>query len=181
MIFNYNICYMIFDIGSNIGNWALANVSNCDKIISIEASPITFKKLLNNCKNDKIVLLNYAVCNNNGNDIIFYQANNDVLSTINKNWLTDINSRFYNHPYVSIVCKTITIDNLIKEYGVPDLIKIDVEGAEMQVLEGIDFDNHFIGVISLEDNGYTDQTKQFLLNKNYKFVTKICADRIFKK
>jgi hypothetical protein len=36
---------MIFDIGSNIGNWALANVSNCDKIISIEASPITFTPL----------------------------------------------------------------------------------------------------------------------------------------
>ena len=62
-----------------------------------------------------------------------------------------------------------------------DYMSIDVEGAEMQVLEGIDFDNYFIDVISIEDNGYTDQTRQVLLNKNYKFVTKICADMIFKK
>jgi hypothetical protein len=62
-----------------------------------------------------------------------------------------------------------------------DYLSIDVEGAELQVLEGIDFDNHYIDVISLEDNGYNDKTKEFLLNKNYKFVTKICSDMIFKK
>ncbi len=49
---------MFFDIGANIGNWSLSNVNLCDKIIAIEASPITYKKLVNNCKNDKIILLN---------------------------------------------------------------------------------------------------------------------------
>ena len=43
---------MYFDIGSNIGEF-----SQCDKIISIEASPITFKSLVDNCKNDNIILL----------------------------------------------------------------------------------------------------------------------------
>lgn len=64
-----------------------------------------------------------------------------------------------------------------------DYLSIDVEGAELQVLEGIDFDNHYINIISLEDNSYADKTteslKEFLLNKNYKFVTKICSDMIF--
>jgi len=123
---------MFFDIGSNIGNWALSNIDNCDKIISIEASPITFNKLKDNCKNDKIILLNYAVCNNNCNDITFYHADCDVLSTINKDWLTDNTSRFFNCKYTEITCKTTTIDNLIREYGVPDLIKIDVEGGEYE-------------------------------------------------
>jgi FkbM family methyltransferase len=121
---------MYFDIGSNIGYWSLANIHRCDKIISIEASPITFNRLQSNCRNNKIILLNYAVCNNNGNDITFYQANCDVLSTINKDWLTKNTSRFYNYPYTEITCKTITIDKLIEQYGLPDLIKIDVEGGE---------------------------------------------------
>ena len=125
---------MYFDIGSNIGNWSLSNINLCDKIISIEASPITFKGLANNCKNDKIILLNYAVCNNNGNDIAFYQAKRHVLSTINKDWLTNDISRFYNQPYIEITCKTITIDKLIEQYGVPDLIKIDVEGGEYECI-----------------------------------------------
>lgn len=125
---------MYFDIGSNIGVWSLSNINLCDKIISIEASPITFSRLVNNCKNDKIIMLNYAVCNNNGNDIIFYQADNDVLSTINKDWLANEKSRFYNYSYREISCKTITIDKLIEEYGLPDLIKIDVEGGEYECI-----------------------------------------------
>jgi len=128
---------MYFDIGSNIGKWSLANIEKCDKIISIEASPITFSNLVNNCKNDKIILVNYAVCNNNGNDIIFYQAEIDTLSTINKDWLTNETSRFYNHPYTQISCKTITIDTLIEQYGLPDLIKIDVEGGEYECISSL--------------------------------------------
>jgi FkbM family methyltransferase len=128
---------MYFDIGSNIGNWSLANINYCDKIISIEASPITFNKLVNHCKHDKIVLLNYAVCNNNGNDITFYQAECDLVSTMNKDWLTGNTSRFYNHPYTEITCKTITIDKLIQQYGLPDLIKIDVEGGEYECISSL--------------------------------------------
>jgi hypothetical protein len=138
---------MFFDIGSNIGNWAIANVNNCNKIISIEASHITFEKLKKNCNNDKIILLNYAVCNNNGNDITFYHSDYDTLSTINKDWLISETSRFHNQPYKEIICKTITIDNLIKEYGVPDLIKIDVEGGEYECISSL---NHKIKLLCFE-------------------------------
>lgn len=128
---------LVFDIGANIGNWTNANVHKYDKIVSIEASPITFKNLLQNCMNDKIIPLNYAVCNNSGNDITFYHANCSVLSTLNKDWLTSESSRFYNEPYISIICKTITIDNLINTYGMPDLIKIDVEGGEYDCIASL--------------------------------------------
>ncbi len=128
---------MFFDIGSNIGKWSLENIKYCDKIISIEASPLTFIKLVNNCKNDNIILLNYAVCNNNGNDIIFYQADCDTISTINKDWLTHESSRFYNNKYKEITCKTITIDKLIEQYGLPDLIKIDTEGGEYECIASL--------------------------------------------
>ena len=52
--------------------------------------PIHLKNLVKNCeKNDKIICLNYAVCNNNGKDITFYDAGtNSGISTINKRWLT---------------------------------------------------------------------------------------------
>jgi len=136
---------MFFDIGSNIGNWSLANINSCDKIISIEASPLTFTRLVDNCKNhSNIIPINYAVCNNNGNDITFYQASMDVLSTINKDWLTEPTSRFYNHPYTEITCKTICIDTLIEQYGIPDLIKIDVEGGEYECITSLTQKNNLL-------------------------------------
>ena len=125
---------MYFDIGSNIGNWALANINKCDKIVSVEASPLTYQRLINHCKHDRILLLNYAVCNNDGKDITFYQADADVLSTINKEWLTSESSRFHNYTFTEIVCKTITIDQMITEYGKPEMIKIDVEGGEYECI-----------------------------------------------
>lgn len=128
---------MFFDIGSNVGDWATANIARCDRILSVEASPLTFQKLKNKCKHDRIVLLNYAVCNNGGEDITFYHANCDVLSTLNKDWLTKETSRFCNQRYTEVVCKTITIDALIQQYGVPDLIKIDVEGGEFQTISSL--------------------------------------------
>jgi FkbM family methyltransferase len=159
---------MFFDIGANIGAWTLANIDRCDKIVTIEASPITFDKLVNNIKNDKTILLNYAVCNNNGNDITFYHANCDVLSTINKSWLTDETSRFYNHPYTEITCKTITIDKLIQQYGLPDLIKIDVEGGEYECISSLNYKvNLLCFEWASETNDITLKCIDYLFNLGY--------------
>ena len=128
---------MFFDIGANIGMWALANADKSDKIISVEASPYTFQRLSQVCKHDKIVLLNYAVCNNEGKDVTFYHADSDVLSTLNKEWLTSETSRFHNQQYQEITCKSITIDSLIQQFGVPSLIKIDVEGGEHECITSL--------------------------------------------
>ena len=127
---------MFFDIGANIGKWSLANIGNCNKIIAIEASPYTFKRLVDNIiRNKKIIPLSYAVCNSDKEFIEFYNCSADTLSTINKDWLDSEKSRFYKqYNYNVITCKTITIDKLIQIYGIPELIKIDVEGGEIECL-----------------------------------------------
>lgn len=71
---------LYFDIGANIGSWALANVNQCDKIISVEASPITYDHLTHYCRNPKIWLLNYAVCNHPEEFITFYHARASVFA-----------------------------------------------------------------------------------------------------
>jgi hypothetical protein len=45
--------------------------------------------------------------------------------------------------------ETVTLDSLIEKYGIPDYIKIDVEGHEWECLEGL---NQNIRVISFEAN-----------------------------
>ena len=130
---------MYFDIGANVGRWALENIKSLDhKIICVEASPTTFSRLLDATGgSSKIECLNYAVCNNAGQDITFYHCSDDVLSTLNKEWLTSKMSRFYNRPFSSITCRTITIDALIMNYGIPELIKIDVEGGEYHCISSL--------------------------------------------
>ena len=129
---------LFFDIGSNIGRWSIANSNNSSTIISVEASPTTFKQLCKNTSdNKKIVSLNYAVCNNNFQDVTFYECEHNTLSTLNKDWLTSTESRFYNVGYNIIECKSTTINKLIEDYGMPELIKIDVEGGEYDCISSL--------------------------------------------
>jgi FkbM family methyltransferase len=160
---------MYFDIGSNIGRWSLANISSCDKIISVEASPLTFEKLLKNCNgNLNIECINFAVCDNNNNDVIFYEAEGDTLSTLNKDWLTSETSRFYNNKYKEIICKSITFDKLIEKYGIPELIKIDVEGGEFECIKSLTkkVDNLCFEWAS-ETNNITFQCLDYLVTLDY--------------
>lgn len=122
---------LYFDIGANVGKWSLKNIKKCKRIIAVEPSRKTFEVLIKNCEEKNIICLNYAVSNENKEEIDFYECKNCTqISTINKNWLCSKESRFYGMEHTKTSCKTISLDNLIIKYGVPDLIKIDVEGAE---------------------------------------------------
>ena len=130
---------MFFDIGANVGRWSQANISSATKIISVEADPDTYSKLIRNCATQSnIICENYAACDNSGADITFYKCTSaDTISTLNRDWLADSSSRFNNYPFVEIKCKTITLDSLIEKYGMPALIKVDVEGGEFQCIRSL--------------------------------------------
>jgi FkbM family methyltransferase len=126
---------MYLDIGANIGKWSMANSDTTDRIIAVEASPNIYSDLKKNTKNKNIECLNYAVCDNDEKDITFYESIVGVLSTINKDWLVSGTSRFCDTGYREITCKTTTLDKLIELYGLPELIKIDVEGGEYSCIK----------------------------------------------
>lgn len=132
---------LIFDIGANVGEWAKANSNDSTKIISVEASPITFEKLKSNVIDNKnIIPLNYAVHPTDSSHVSFFHSHRaHTLSTLNKDWLTSSSSRFesYKDSIEEMTVSTISIDRLIDIYGLPDLIKIDVEGAEHIVVKAL--------------------------------------------
>ena len=122
---------LLFDIGANSGKWAIANYSD-NKIICVEASPTTFNSLVANVVNYKnITCINSAVCDSVDSEIEFFHSDADTISTLDRKWLDDPSSRFYKYSaFQSIMVPTVSIDALIRTYGTPDLLKIDVEGAE---------------------------------------------------
>jgi FkbM family methyltransferase len=132
---------LLFDIGANIGAWAIANRSESNTIISVEASPYTFAELTKKTSIYKnIHALHYAVTSSNEPHVRFFHCGGaHTLSTLNRDWLSSPESRFENYKNTinEIVVPAISIDRLIEIYGVPDLIKIDVEGAENIVLRSL--------------------------------------------
>lgn len=108
-------------------------------IIAVEASPITYQKLIKNLNPyPNIVPINFAVCDSPNETIKFYHANVDTISTLNIDWLTAPHSRFCNYTkYQEVEVKTISFDTMIEQFGKPDFIKVDVEGAEDQVITSL--------------------------------------------
>ena len=73
-----------------------------------------------------------------------------------------------------------TLDNMIEKYGTPDFLKVDVEGGELQVFEGL---SQPISVICFEANlprfreetlsiiyRHSDNMNRFNLRKENDFV-----------
>ena len=130
---------LLFDIGANIGKWAIANQSG-NQIICIEASPSTFQTLVRETNSySNIACINYAVSPSDEPEVEFFESDADTLSTLDPTWVTSTTSRFYSQYKItgSIRVPSITVDKLVDFYGTPDILKLDVEGAENIVLKSL--------------------------------------------
>ena len=140
---------LLFDIGANRGDATLAGINKgFDKIIAVEAAPTVFRELVGRFLYvSGVVAVLSAVSDKYCERVEFYEAEEDGLSTLNKDWLTSEDMPYNGKPYKTITVNTTTIDTLVNTFGEPDLIKIDVEGAEWSVLKGMSMK---YGVIALE-------------------------------
>ncbi len=121
------------DVGANIGKYTVMmskSLGGKGKIISIEPHPENFKTLeknmdLNNCSN--AVALNLACWSKKTDLKLFSHEDQPLLASAVKT------SKNY------ITTKADTLDNILDNLNIRkvDLVKIDVEGAERQVLEGM--------------------------------------------
>ena len=140
---------LMFDVGANRGDAVVVGLAQEYRIIAIEAAPRVFGELVNNfIYNPDVVPLKMAVSDKDGERLKFYEADEDGLSTLNKDWLTNERMPYAGKPHREIEVNTITIDTLADKYGNPDLIKIDVEGAEWQVMKGMT--RHYGGTLCFE-------------------------------
>lgn len=168
---------LLFDIGANRGDAVLVGLNKGYKVIALEPAPHIYKELVKNfIYNPNVVPLKFAVSDSNNQTIEFYEADEDGLSTINKEWLTSDTMPYKGKNFRTIQATTITVDSLVDIYGIPDLIKIDVEGAEWSVFRGItkkyktltfEWTNVTIGehqsqIEYLKNLGYTEIGPQFI-------------------
>jgi FkbM family methyltransferase len=133
--------HVFVDVGASLGQYTyFANrVMTGGVIYAIEGDPVRFERLSELCRewskdpgSNRIVPLNVALSNTVGSTR-FFATDADRSGGLFPHEGT--NAGTIRHDWKEIQVRTETLDNLFRDEE-PDMVKIDVEGAEYRVLLG---------------------------------------------
>jgi len=148
-------CKLIFDIGANDGHKTVVFKKLANKVVACDPDPYNIKILhIRFGKNNAVTIEPFAITDYIGECSFYIQQPGSPLNSINPQWKTILeehNNNRWAEPIafskITLKAKTTTLDALIEKHGLPDFIKIDVEGNEQNVLKGL---SHPVNYISFE-------------------------------
>lgn len=128
---------LILDVGANEGQFAQLCLRLTEaEVISFEPHPLTFQKLQKNIQNNRWRGFEMGLGSENGELELFDHAGQagSQHASFQQGVFTEVHQTAYETHSVAVK----TLDSLAAEFGDQpiDLLKIDVEGFELEVLKG---------------------------------------------
>jgi len=130
------------DVGANVGYYslktAIENMDNSIKVIAIEAHPETYSALLKNIRcngldigDDAIITVNKAVADKRHDAMMYERHTEDGIKMAGN---SSICITFDKKNSILVQCDTL--DNILADYGRVNVLKMDIESAEVMALMG---------------------------------------------
>lgn len=197
---------IVFDVGANIGvfSYFIFTQYKEAKIFAFEAIPEVFEVLKRNAKlfQWNIELFNKAISNSIGEREFTYYPKSSLQSSYYSDRVKDREflmaaalhqqkiSNLYFNPFLldklidsklenkTVLCPTVKLSQIICDRQIKriDLLKIDVEGSERDVIQGIDLKDWGIikqVVIEIDNDQNTDFIYRVLSQRGFKIKKQI--------
>ena len=150
---------LFFDVGAHMGDKSKELIKNNINVVMIEPQPICLDHLKKMYSDNSLVNIVPMGLGRSAQKMeMSINSNQPVISTLSEHWKT---GRFSNSKWdKKIIIDITTLDEIIRRFGNPQYIKIDVEGYEHEVLLGLTKKS---GIISIEF------TSEFI-NNTYKSI-----------
>ena len=138
---------LVFDVGANKGNRTIIFLDLGAKVVAVEPQKECYEHLTKRFGN-KIELVKLGLGEKESTETM-YVSGSTLISSFSKDHVDMMQEdRFKGADWgKTIEVSMTTMDNLIKQHGVPAFCKIDVEGYEYDVLKGL---SQPVGAMSLE-------------------------------
>ena len=142
-------------------------------------------------KNRNCICINGCISDSEGEeDFVVFPEYTDMLSGLAKTFddnikeIVDSKIKTQNNDSSKIIkVKTFLINKILEEHNIThiDFVSIDTEGAELSILQTIDFDKINIDYFTIENNNYDNKIKNFMKSKGYKLIEILGCDELYKK
>ncbi len=132
-------CDLCFDVGSHTGNRTDSWLRMGARVVAFEPQPAFTRLLEKKFKNRlNFNLEKCALGDHPGQSRLFISRLNPAISTISVQWQEIMKSFDSALKWEDEGTTPVhTLDEMIEKYGKPDFCKIDVEGYELEVLNGL--------------------------------------------
>lgn len=165
------------DVGANVGSYSLKIANDYKdkgvKVVAIEAEPETFKALVRNihCNNlQNIRTINIAATDHQGIVTIYQKSPDGIrVGSLLHSIYDDGNMLLPNGKSLDVGCDTL--DNILSNEET-DVMKIDIEGAEVLALKGATNTlKHLRKIIVEIHGGNLDAVRRILESHNFRIET----------
>ena len=159
------------DVGANLGNWtaALLNQIPGTRIIAFEPSVSTYSQLYNRFKDNSAVnCINQALGDRDGTVTLFSDRNSSNLASLTKRRVDHFDLEFSIEEKV-VISKLDTWIQKQPPQLKPNVLKMDVEGHELDVLKGAKEALRDIEIIQFEFGGSNIDSKTYFQDFWYFF------------
>lgn len=162
---------MCFDLGAYAGVNTIYLAQRFGFVVALEPDPISMSALGTNIRNSdvsNIYRVPLAINTVKGSQLFNSEGTPGASLSDGHRWTFG----------TRIEVQTVTMENLIEQYGRPDFIKMDIEGDEARVLEGCASRLHELGTMLAIDTHHfrdgrltTEDVERCLCNAGYKVVS----------
>jgi FkbM family methyltransferase len=127
---------LVFDVGANLGAKTEEYLACGARVVCFEPQPNCVSVLEQKfSKNPNVTIVPAGLSDKKGKLELSICSEAPTISTFSEEWKQ---GRFADYNWdQKVTVDVITLDQAIKDYGVPDYIKVDVEGFELSVLKGL--------------------------------------------
>lgn len=131
---------LCFDIGANVGDRTNIFLKLGARVVAFEPQEACAHILKGRFLGRRNLLIIQSALGDHEHETTMHIATANTISSMSSEWISSVqeSGRFGSHQWIiEQKVRVTTLDNAIVKYGFPDFIKIDVEGYEKQVLDGL--------------------------------------------